>query len=80
VCSFDASSTSLVTQHLPAVSANIVNTNGAGDCLVAGSLAHLVQGNSPVDALAFGMVSASQDAVMTLFLDLLMKAESGICL
>lgn len=57
VCSLDTSKTGMVTHHLAASPARIVNTNGAGDCLVAGSLACLGQGQRPVDALAFGMVS-----------------------
>lgn len=57
VCTLDASKTGMITHHLPAFPARIVNTNGAGDCLVAGSLACLGQGQRPVDALAFGMVS-----------------------
>ena len=51
------SGTDVLAQHLPALPARIVNTNGAGDCLVAGSLACLVQGQTPISALAFGMVS-----------------------
>ena len=47
-----------MTQHLPAIPANIVDTNGAGDCLVAGALARLVQNQSPISALAFGTVSS----------------------
>ena len=57
LCSLGSGGTSVLTQHLPAVPASIVNTNGAGDCLVAGSLACLVQGQAPISALAFGMVS-----------------------
>ena len=33
-----------------------VNTSGAGDCLVAGSLWALLRGCSPLEALAHGMV------------------------
>ena len=49
----------VTVQHLPAAPAQIVNTNGAGDCLVAGCLACLLQGSSAVLSLAFGMVSCS---------------------
>ena len=56
LCTLAPSSKGLTIQHLPAVPAQIVNTNGAGDCLVAGSLAYLLQGKSAVQALAFGMV------------------------
>ena len=44
-------------QHLSPMPANIVNTNGAGDCVVAGALACLVRGSVPLAALAYGMVS-----------------------
>lgn len=37
--------------------AAVVNASGAGDCLVAGCLWSLMQGLSPIDALAHGMVS-----------------------
>lgn len=60
VCSLDTSKTGMVTHHLAASPARIVNTNGAGDCLVAGSLACLGQGQRPVDALAFGMAVAKE--------------------
>ncbi|KAL0023079.1 hypothetical protein WJX79_010274 [Trebouxia sp. C0005] len=54
------SGTDVLAQHLPALPARIVNTNGAGDCLVAGSLACLVQGQTPISALAFGMAVAKE--------------------
>jgi len=57
LCTLGSGGTSVLTHHLPALPARIVNTNGAGDCLVAGSLACLVQGQAPISALAFGMVS-----------------------
>ena len=59
VCSLGTAGMSVMTQHLPAIPANIVNTNGAGDCLVAGALACLVQKQPPINALAFGMVSST---------------------
>ena len=48
----------LLAVHLPALPVNIVNTNGAGDCLVAGCLASLLQRKHPdrLSALAYGMV------------------------
>ncbi len=57
LCTLGSGGTSVLTHHLPALPARIVKTNGAGDCLVAGSLACLVQGQAPIGALAFGMVS-----------------------
>ena len=57
LCTLHASGTQVTAQHLPAVPAQVVNTNGAGDCLVAGSLAYLMQGRSALPAVAFGMVS-----------------------
>ena len=42
--------------HLSPMPARIVNTNGAGDCVVAGALACLVRGSIPLAALAYGMV------------------------
>lgn len=56
LCTLPQSGKGLIIQHLPAATAKIVNTNGAGDCLVAGSLAYLLQGKSALQALAFGMV------------------------
>ena len=42
--------------HLPALPARVVNTSGAGDCLVAGTMWALVSGQEPATALAHGMV------------------------
>ena len=56
LCTPHASGTGVMTQHLPALPATIVNTNGAGDCLVAGALAALLQGQSSIAALGFGVV------------------------
>ena len=41
---------------MPALPAAVVNTNGAGDCLVAGCCMRLLQGGTPLAALAFGLV------------------------
>ena len=43
--------------HMPALPAKVRNTNGAGDCLVAGTCMRLLQGATAVAALAFGVVS-----------------------
>lgn len=42
---------------MPAITASVVNTNGAGDCLVAGACMRLMQGGTPLAALAYGIVS-----------------------
>ena len=47
-------------QHLSAPSATVVNVNGAGDCLVAGSLAGLISGCSTIKALAMGIVAGKR--------------------
>ncbi len=47
----------LQIQHMPALPADVRNTNGAGDCLVAGACMRLLQGGTPTAALAFGLVS-----------------------
>ena len=57
LCTISSCGRKVVAQHVPAVPASIVNTSGAGDCLVAGTLARLVQGATPSGALAFGVVS-----------------------
>ena len=44
--------------HLDALPATVVNTSGAGDCLVGGAVAALVGGADPVDALAHGVAAA----------------------
>lgn len=41
---------------MAALPAEVVNTSGAGDCLVAGTLFGILRGCSPVEALAHGMV------------------------
>jgi sugar/nucleoside kinase (ribokinase family) len=43
-------------QHMADRPAAVVNVNGAGDCLVAGALAGIICGQSPLQALAIGMV------------------------
>ena len=45
--------------HFSAPPACVVNTSGAGDCLVAGALWGLTQGQDPAAALAHGMVCSS---------------------
>jgi sugar/nucleoside kinase (ribokinase family) len=47
----------VIVEHMAAPAASVVNTSGAGDCLVAGCLWGLLQGLPPVHALACGMVS-----------------------
>lgn len=56
LCTLTSNNKQLLAQHFPAVPATIVNTSGAGDCLVGGALARLGQGASALEALAFGMV------------------------
>ncbi|KAL3133069.1 hypothetical protein ABBQ38_006972 [Trebouxia sp. C0009 RCD-2024] len=60
LCTLPSCGTRVTVQHLPAAPAQVVNTNGAGDCLVAGCLACLLQGSSAVSSLAFGMVVAKE--------------------
>ena len=45
--------------YIPAVPCNVVNANGAGDCLFAGMLAALLRGWSLLDAACAGAVAAS---------------------
>lgn len=56
LCVLSSCGKKVEAQHVPAVPASIVNTSGAGDCLVAGTLACLVQGATPIEALALGLV------------------------
>lgn len=49
---------SAVVFHLDALPATVVNTSGAGDCLVAATVAALVRGADPIDALAQGIAVA----------------------
>ena len=58
----DNPSSAICVQHVPALSAKVVNCSGAGDCLVAGCLFGLTQGRSPLQALACG-VAASRAAI-----------------
>lgn len=44
--------------HLDALPAAVVNTSGAGDCLVAAAVAALMGGQDPLDALAWGVAAA----------------------
>ncbi|KAG2422599.1 hypothetical protein HXX76_010381 [Chlamydomonas incerta] len=46
--------------HLRALPAEVVSCNGAGDTLVAGMVAALLQRHSPQQALAFGMAAAKR--------------------
>jgi len=50
---------SLRTLHLPAAPTTVLSTAGAGDALVAGALAGLCAGQTPVDALALGVAAAA---------------------
>ena len=50
--------------HMPALPAKARNTNGAGDCLVAGACMRLLQGATPVAALAFGLVSCQLSCLL----------------
>ncbi len=46
----------VLVAHMPALPAEVANCLGAGDCLAAGVLMRLMEGGSPVDALAHGLV------------------------
>eukprot|EP00884_Botryococcus_braunii_P009042 jgi/Botrbrau1/18139/Bobra.53_1s0014.3 len=46
----------LLVSHMGALPARVVNTSGAGDCLVASAVASLVLGSSVDDAAALGLV------------------------
>ncbi|EFJ49304.1 hypothetical protein VOLCADRAFT_90096 [Volvox carteri f. nagariensis] len=46
--------------HLRALPAEVVSVNGAGDTLVAGMVAALLQQQDPVHALAYGMAAAKR--------------------
>ncbi|GIL76087.1 hypothetical protein Vretimale_5705 [Volvox reticuliferus] len=46
--------------HLRALPAEVVSVNGAGDTLVAGMVAALLQQEDPVHALAYGMAAAKR--------------------
>ncbi|GLC33240.1 hypothetical protein PLESTB_000355700 [Pleodorina starrii] len=46
--------------HLRALPAEVVSVNGAGDTLVAGMIAALLQQQDPVHALAYGMAAAKR--------------------
>lgn len=63
LCTFEShhdDSSGIKVHHLSPVPAKIVNTNGAGDCVVAGALACLVRGSIPLAALAYGMAVAQR--------------------
>ncbi|BDA42876.1 probable pseudouridine kinase at N-terminal half [Coccomyxa sp. Obi] len=60
LCTLSGDGRWLQIEHLAAPHAVVVNTSGAGDCLVAGSLWGLLRGCSPVEALAQGMAVAHQ--------------------
>ena len=54
--------------HMPALPAKVRNTNGAGDCLVAGACMRLLQGATPVAALAFGLVNSRGSGLLVFHL------------
>ncbi|KAK9817037.1 hypothetical protein WJX72_008719 [[Myrmecia] bisecta] len=58
VCRLDKASRSIVVAHMSALPAQVVNLSGAGDCLVAGAVAALLQGKTDAQALAHGMALA----------------------
>lgn len=60
LCTLTPCGNRITAHYLPAVPANIVNTSGAGDCLVGGALARLVQGASPLQAIATGVVRSAR--------------------
>ena len=45
-----------MVMHIPAIPAELKNTSGAGDCLVAGFCAAILAGSSQAEALAQGLV------------------------
>lgn len=45
--------------HLPAVKARMVDVTGAGDALIAGTLAAISQGREPIEAVGEGMLLAA---------------------
>ncbi|KAG2450845.1 hypothetical protein HYH02_004679 [Chlamydomonas schloesseri] len=55
-----SSSYRLDVLHLRALPAEVISCNGAGDTLVAGMVAALLQRQSPQQALAFGMAAAKR--------------------
>eukprot|EP00798_Chlamydomonas_sp_ICE-L_P002996 gene2996-13010_t len=65
--------------HMKALPANVVSLTGAGDSLVSGSVAALLNGQPPIKALAYGMAAArhavqcSQNVPLGLSLGLLDK-------
>jgi sugar/nucleoside kinase (ribokinase family) len=51
---------SLFVLHCPALECEVLSSTGAGDCLVAGSIAGLVSGCSLEDAVCIGVASAAR--------------------
>jgi sugar/nucleoside kinase (ribokinase family) len=43
--------------HMPALPTDVVNSSGAGDCLVAGTCMRLLQGGTAFSSLAYGLAS-----------------------
>ena len=66
LCTQDAAQTMISIQHLPAAPAAVVSTSGAGDCLVAGCAAALLQDAPPLEALAIGLVCLSLEQSLRL--------------
>ena len=56
LCTLSQDRRSICISHLPAPPAKVVNSSGAGDCLVAGCAAALLAGAQPLNALAHGQV------------------------
>ena len=55
-CQLSKDHQAVVVSHMPALPAQVANTSGAGDCLVAGALMRLLEGGDPTSALAHGLV------------------------
>ncbi|KAK9909674.1 hypothetical protein WJX75_005922 [Coccomyxa subellipsoidea] len=60
LCTLSGDRRWLEIEQMAALPAEVVNTSGAGDCLVAGTLFGILRGCSPVEALAHGMAVAHQ--------------------
>ena len=54
---------SIVMVYCPSLPVNAVSTTGAGDCLVAGSIAGVVQGMAFGDAACIGIAAASKSCM-----------------
>lgn len=58
LCTAASSQVAIHVCHMPALKAQLANTSGAGDCLVAGACMRLLEGGGAPSALAHGMVNS----------------------